>query len=89
MYLHFGDIDVGGFDIYRDLCERTGIAFLPYRMGIEQLEKYRDCARELSENDRKRLRMLLEKEENAEIVPVLEYMMQHGIKLEQESIRLG
>lgn len=88
-YLHFGDIDVGGFEIYQDLCKRTGISFLPYLMGIEQLEKYRDCARQLSENDKKRLGTLLEKEKNSRIAPVLEYMMQHGIKLEQESIRLG
>lgn len=88
-YLHFGDIDVGGFEIYRDLCKRTGISFLPYLMGIEQLEKYSDCARQLSENDKKRLGTLLEKEKNSRIAPVLEYMMQHGIKLEQESIRLG
>lgn len=33
-YLHFGDIDVGGFQIYRDLCEKTQIPFQTYHMGI-------------------------------------------------------
>ena len=28
-YLHFGDIDVGGFEIYRDLCRKTGIPLKP------------------------------------------------------------
>lgn len=87
-YLHFGDIDVGGFEIYRDLCKRTGIAFQPYLMGIEQLKAYHDCTRNLTENDHKRLALLLEKEKDSGIAAVLEYMRRHNIKLEQESIRL-
>lgn len=87
-YLHFGDIDVGGFEIYRDLCKRTGIAFQPYLMGIEQLREYNDCTRKLTDNDHKRLALLMEKEEDSGIAVVLEYMSRHGVKLEQESIRL-
>ncbi len=87
-YLHFGDIDVGGFEIYRDLLRRTGIVFVPYLMGIEQLKTYREYTRALTENDRKRLGILLEKEKNSGIAPVLEYMGRYGVKLEQECIRM-
>ena len=87
-YLHFGDIDVGGFEIYLDLCKKTGIPFQPYLMGISQLEEYKSCARKLTENDRKRLSVLKEKTDRADILPVLMYMETHGIKLEQESIRI-
>lgn len=29
VYLHFGDMDCGGILIWKDLCEKTGIPFLP------------------------------------------------------------
>ena len=87
-YLHFGDIDVGGFEIFLDLCKKTGIPFRPYLMGISQLEEYKSCARKLTENDRKRLSVMKEKTNRADILPVLMYMETHGIKLEQESIRI-
>lgn len=85
-YLHFGDIDVGGFEIYLDLCRKTGISFHTYNMGIDQLERYHDLARPLTENDRKRIEILLERGEMEKLVPVLTYMKQHGVKLEQECI---
>ena len=85
-YLHFGDIDVGGFEIYQDLCRRTEIPFEPWLMGIEQLEQYRSYTKKLTENDRKRLESLLRKAEYKEVWPVLRYMKEHGVKLEQESI---
>lgn len=89
-YLHFGDIDVGGFEIYEDLCGKTGIAFQPYHMGIKELEKYQSYTRPLTEHDRKRLDFLLEKkrkDSDCVYLEVLEYMKKHGIKLEQECIQ--
>lgn len=87
-YLHFGDIDVGGFEIYLDLCKKTGIAFRPYLMGIEQLRQYEGYTKELSEHDRKRIELLLKKDEIGRIAPVLEYMQDMGRKLEQECIQI-
>lgn len=88
-YLHFGDIDVGGFEIYRDLCQKTGIPFQTYHMGIRELKLYEKYTKELSDNDRKRLGILREKEwpGQREIREVLEYMEEHDVKLEQEIIR--
>jgi len=63
-YLHFGDIDVGGFEIYEDLCRKTGIPFLPYHMGIEELRMYREFSRPLTENDKRRLKRLMEQAES-------------------------
>lgn len=85
-YLHFGDIDVGGFEIYKDLCYRTGIPFKTYKMGIEELKKYEKYTKNLTVNDKKRLEGLLKKKEYESIWPVLLYMKQRGIKLEQESM---
>ena len=60
-YYHFGDIDAGGFEIYRDLCAKTGMPFRRYRMDSDTLKTYEKYGRELTENDRIRLsRMLAE-----------------------------
>lgn len=85
-YFHFGDIDVGGFEIYRDLCDRTGISFRPYRMGICELKQYELYAKKLTANDQQRLGVLLENKKYETVWPVLKYMKEHGKKLEQESI---
>ncbi|MCI8281327.1 MAG: hypothetical protein HFI76_06455 [Lachnospiraceae bacterium] len=88
-YLHFGDIDVGGFEIYRDLCEKTGIPFQTYHMGIWELEHYKDYTKKLTENDKKRLQALMKKEwfGQKNIAQVLEYMEENNRKLEQEIVR--
>lgn len=85
-YLHFGDIDIGGFEIYQDLCHRTGIPFKTYKMGIEELQQYKKYTKNLTVNDKKRLEILLKKKEYEPVWPVLFYMKEHGIKLEQESV---
>ena len=85
-YFHFVDIDVGGFEIYEDLCRRTGIPFTTYKMGISELEQYEQYTRELTENDRKRMDSLLNNEAYENVWPILRYMKEHGKKLEQESI---
>lgn len=88
-YLHFGDIDVGGFRIYRDLCEKTGIPFQTYHMGVRELETYGAYTKKLTDNDRKGLRMLIEKEreEEAGNLKTLLYMQEKDVKLEQEAVR--
>lgn len=87
-YLHFGDIDVGGFEILDDLREKTGIDFQPYHMGINELEIYEAYVKKLTVNDKKRLKQLIEKkkETSCEFIDGLQYMEEHEIKLEQECI---
>lgn len=89
LYLHFGDIDVGGFEIYRDLCVKTGIPFQTYYMGIQELVDYKKYTKRMTENDRRRLKLLAEKEWSGreEIIQVLRYMEENGVKLEQEIIQ--
>ena len=88
-YLHFGDIDVGGFRIYQDLCQKTQIPFQTYHMGIRELEIYGAYTRKLTDNDKKGLKLLIEKEQAGENLEVLLYMQEKGVKLEQESIILS
>lgn len=83
--MHFGDIDVGGFLIHRHLCRAVGARFNLYRMGIRELEdpRFQPCRKKLTENDRSRMKGLMEEEEYRE---VLAYMDEHDVKLEQEII---
>lgn len=89
LYLHFGDIDIGGFEIYRDLCQKTAIPFRIYHMGIQELLQYKKYTKSLTENDRKRLKLLAGKDWSGqeEIVHILQFMEIHNVKLEQEIIQ--
>ena len=87
-YLHFGDIDVGGFEIYEDLCKKTQIPFMLYHMGVCELEKYKLYTKTLTDHDKKRLDNLIQKvnEKSSEYISVLHYMRKNNVKLEQECI---
>lgn len=83
-YYHFGDIDAGGFYILEHLKRKTGIPFRPYLMNTDILEKYFDQTVPLTENDRKRLQTLASNEAYADVI---QHMLEHNRKLEQEQIR--
>lgn len=86
VFYHAGDIDCGGFEILIDLRNKTGIDFKPLLMSIDIIEKYKDECQSLTENDKKRLKTLLNNEEASDFKEVIEYMLKNNIKLEQESI---
>ena len=85
LYCHFGDIDVGGFLIHRHLCNVTGKQFKLHCMGIEELtdERFVRCHKELTDNDRKRMQLLLSEEPYTQI---MRYMEENNVKLEQEIV---
>lgn len=82
-YCHFGDMDAGGFEIYYNLCERTKIPFQMYHMDLDTLQKYEKYGKKLTENDKKRLQGMLDREE---IQGLVKYMLKKNVKLEQECI---
>ena len=86
-YLHFGDIDAGGFLIHQNLCMATDSQFEMYRMGISELsnEGFAGALKPLTANDITRLNTLAEK---AEYKETIDYMLAHNCKLEQEIVSL-
>lgn len=84
IYYHFGDIDVGGFNIYLDLIAKTAIPFKPLMMDLDTLLKYKDYCKELSLEEVSRLLKVKEKFSN----PVIYYMIENKVKLEQEIVDL-
>ena len=84
-YLHFGDIDAGGFYILQHLRNKTGIAFVPYRMDAKTLKANIQYTKKLTENDKKRLAVLAE----TEFGETVEFMLENNCKLEQEAMDLA
>lgn len=86
-YLHFGDIDAGGFWIHHNLCEITGVNFELFSMSADELgnKEFASCLHELSGNDRVRLRELKKIDVYEDVV---RYMLHNNVKLEQEIVSL-
>lgn len=84
-YLHFGDIDAGGFWIHKKLCEKTNQHFDLFHMSEDDLKNsnYRCCLKCLSENDIKRLNLLKNINEYSKCIT---YMIKYNKKLEQEIV---
>lgn len=87
-YMHFGDIDAGGFFIHRNLCEVTGIDFETCYMSEKELQNpcYASCLHELTGNDRVRLQEL---QKDPKYRTTVEYMLANDVKLEQEIVSLN
>ena len=83
-FLHFSDIDAGGFLIFNNLVEKTGIPFKPYRMNVDELKSNLNNLKRLTENDIKRLNKMKNDEKFSYFHDVISYMLENGVKLEQE-----
>lgn len=86
-YYHFGDIDAGGLFIYEHLRRATGVPFAMYKMSEAELADARNqsCLLPLTQHDRERLASL---RGNPEFRGLVDYMLEHNVKLEQEIISL-
>ena len=76
---------MGGFRIYQNLCDTTGILIHTYHMSIEDLKNplYSTCLSSLTDNDRIYGESLKESKEYGETIA---YMLRNNVKLEQEII---
>ncbi|MBQ7612351.1 MAG: hypothetical protein IJU92_04685 [Spirochaetaceae bacterium] len=87
VFLHFGDIDVGGFYILNHLKKRTDIPFKPLNMDKTILQKYKAQTKQLTSEDKKRINKMLGQNDFAEYAETLNYMIRHDCKLEQEVVK--
>lgn len=86
LWLHMGDIDWGGFEIFMHLRNMTGINFVPFNMGIHELIAHEDECSPITENDRRKLELLLQNPDAKIFHDTIQFMLKHGYKLEQESL---
>lgn len=84
---HFGDSDPAGFDVLRDLREKTGRDFRPVMMHFKPMTG----APVLTEEERKVLGRLLDSDTVADVHEELRVMLEAGTKgdFEQESVALS
>lgn len=87
-YLHFGDIDCGGFRIWKDLCVKTGIPFQTLYMDLETYHKYLTWGRKLTEQDRKVLEIMMKDSFFKGQKELFASMLKQGIKIEQECVEI-
>ena len=83
-WFHFGDIDPDGYYILKNLVEKTGIAFVPLYMDVQQLINCKQYCKPLEKNDMVKANSLLKFHFYDE---VMEFMLANNCKLEQEIIR--
>lgn len=88
-YRHFGDIDCGGFRIWKDLCVKTGIPFIPLHMDLTVYDKYFLCGRKLTEQDKKTLSVMMKDPFFHQQAELFARMLQQGMKVEQECVEAG
>jgi hypothetical protein len=84
--MHYGDIDCGGFRIWKTLSEGTGLEIELYRMDLETYRQYRESGRELTEHDRVLLQEMMEDPFYCDQKELFREMLEAGLKLEQEVI---
>ena len=82
-WFHFGDIDPDGYYILKNLVEKTGIAFVPLYMDVQQLINCKQYCKPLEKNDMVKANSLLRFHFYDE---VMEFMLANNCKLEQEII---
>lgn len=84
-YFHKGDLDVYGFAILENLKEKTRIPFKPLEMDLLTLQKFylSGLYKNLTLADKKAM-----KSEKLNVYrDVLDYMLEHDCKVEQESVQ--
>lgn len=86
-YRHFGDLDCGGFLIWKNLCVNTGIPFEPWKMDVKTLEGNLEYGKALTEHDRRQLGRMMDDPFFERQIPLFERMLEVGRKVEQEGIR--
>lgn len=85
-FWHFGDIDCGGFRIWKNLCLSTGIGIQPFCMDISTWEACKKQGKTLSEGDQKTLAVMEKDVFFVGQVPLFRKMLEEKIKIEQECI---
>jgi hypothetical protein len=86
--LLWADIDCGGLRILAQLREKVSPRFAPYRMDKSTLEAHGRWAQPLSTADERHLTRLKHHPLLIDMIPLIDYMLSCGIKLEQEAVSL-
>jgi hypothetical protein len=85
-WYHWGDIDYGGFSILARLRREITPGVLPCRMDETELRAYRRFTRRTPPPYLEKLKTLIGREELADCLPCIKYMIREEVRLEQEAM---
>lgn len=83
-YLHWGDIDIGGFEMFVRLRDNKIKELEPVKMNKESLIKYQENAKIFDGEYRKKLIKLRQNEKYHVFFDTIDFMLEKNIKMEQE-----
>ena len=81
---HFGDLDPDGLAIAGHLIRKTGLPFQLCAMGVQELQRFQTYAKPLEAPDRAKAEEMIK--QGSSYAGILQYMLEHNCKLEQEII---
>ena len=85
----WSDMDYGGFNILSQLRKQVSAHIEPHLMDIATFEAHAHLSRPLTQSDRRNLKRLTFKPNLKDIHPIIEHLLNRGLKLEQEAIPTG
>lgn len=88
-FAHWGDIDYGGFSILAHLRQKTGLPIRAVGMDEAMMRQYLALGSSFTKSYGKRLADLLQKPAFEEFYPTIRYMLEKGVRLEQEAIEIA
>ena len=88
-YTHFGDLDCGGFRIWKDLRVKTGIPFETRYMDLDTYMQYERYGKKLTDHDRKELGKMMQDLFFEGQWELFGRMLERGVKVEQECVKAG
>lgn len=87
-YYHWGDIDVGGFRIYKVL-QKVLPKLEPLFMDLETTKEYQEYGEEINKAYSSQLQKLLEDQNYQEFQEVIIYLLENKVRLEQEALLIS
>ena len=85
-FLHWGDIDYGGFSMLGRLRREIYHSVRPWKMGISELEQYGKYCAGFKKPYADKLSTLLAAPELSDCADCIEYMLKNAVRLEQEAM---
>ena len=82
----WSDMDYGGFNILSQLRKQISARVEPSLMDVSTFEKYAKLSHPLTQTDVRNLKRLALHANLRDVRPVIEHLVTHGLKLEQEAI---
>ncbi|MGI6224727.1 MAG: Wadjet anti-phage system protein JetD domain-containing protein [Peptococcales bacterium] len=87
-FYHWGDIDMGGFRIFQVLKEIIP-SLQPLFMDVNTVQEFREYCEETNKGYNFQLKELLFKDAYQEFYPVITYLLENKIRLEQEALLIS